>query len=135
MSSNLVRTILALVVGAHGIGHVLFLLPLVGIADWGQSTRSWLLSGTGGNLVARMIGSIVWVAATLGFIVVAAGILGQLDWWRNLAIAFSAISILGLVLFWKNPASSSAFSALLFDVAVLVALLVFRWPSANLIGT
>ena len=37
------RVIVALLVGAHGVGHILFLLPLWGMADWGQSARSWLL--------------------------------------------------------------------------------------------
>ena len=133
MNNSLLRAILAIVVGAHGIGHILFLVPLLGIADWGQSTCSWLFSGTGGNLAARILGSMVWIAATLGFIAVAVGLFGQTDWWRGLAIVSSGLSILGLVLFWNNPATSSAFFALIFDIAVLISLLILRWPSSTLI--
>jgi len=41
----MLRTALTLIIAAHGIGHILFLVPLLGIADWGQSARSWLLTG------------------------------------------------------------------------------------------
>lgn len=61
--SNWLRIVLALVVGAHGIGHILFVMP-------------------------------------------------------------------GLVLFWTRPSTSPAISALIFDVLVLTALLIFHWPTA-----
>jgi len=134
MSNELWRTILAVVVGAHGIGHVLFLVPLLGIADWGQSTRSWLLTDRVGDRVTRIVGSLLWLAATLGFVAVAVGIFGQQEWWRGLAVGSAAVSIVGLVLFWSDSAASSAFSALAFDVAVLVALLVLNWPPSSLVG-
>jgi hypothetical protein len=134
MSNMIWRIILAVVVGAHGIGHVLFLVPLLGIADWGQSTGSWLLAKLGRDVVTRIVGSLLWLAATLGFVAVAVGILGQQEWWRSLAIGSAAVSILGLVLFWSRPVSSPKLSALLFDIVVLVALLVLRWPPSSLIG-
>jgi hypothetical protein len=118
---------LALVVGAHGIGHLLFLMPLLGVADLGQSTRSWLL---GSNLLAKGAGSLIWIVATAGFIAVALGILNTSGWWRALAIASSAISIAGLVLFWGRPASSPALSALVFNLLVMGSLLVLHWPAA-----
>jgi hypothetical protein len=134
MSNDLWRTILAAVVGAHGIGHVLFLVPLLGIADWGQSTRSWLLTDRAGDGVTRIVGSLLWLAAMVGFVAVAVGIFGQQEWWRGLAVGSAVVSSLGLVLFWSDSAASSAFSALAFDVAVLVALLVLNWPPSSLVG-
>jgi len=134
MSNEMWRIILAVAIGAHGIGHVLFLVPLLGIADWGQSTRSWLLSNLGGDVVTRIVGSLLWLAATVGFVTVAVGMFGQQEWWRGLAIGSAAVSILGLVLFWGAPVSSSTFFPLLFDIAVLVALLLLRWPPSSLVG-
>jgi hypothetical protein len=134
MSNEVWRTILAVVVGAHGIGHVLFLVPLLGIADWGQSTRSWLLTDLVGDGVTRILGSLLWLVAIVGFVAVAVGMFGQVGWWRGLAVGSAAVSILGLVLFWSNSAASSAFSALTFDVAVLGALLLLRWPPSSLVG-
>lgn len=127
----MLRAVLALVIGAHGIGHILFLVPLLGIADWGQSTRSWLLTGESS---ARLIGSILWVVATIGFCAAVFGLWSQLPWWRNVAIAAAIVSTIGLVLFWANPVSSSAVFALAFNVIVLGALLLAHWPSIEAVG-
>jgi len=127
----MLRAVLALVIGAHGIGHILFLVPLLGIADWGQSTRSWLLTGESS---ARLIGSILWVVATIGFCVAVFGLWSQLSWWRNVAIVAAIVSTIGLVLFWANPVSSSAVFALAFNVIVLGALLLAHWPSIEAVG-
>jgi hypothetical protein len=121
------RIALALVVGAHGIGHVLFLAPLLGVAGWGQSARSWLLGDSG---LARGMGSIIWLAAIAGFIAVTIGILSESSWWRTLAIISALVSILGLALFWSTPASSPALSALVFNLLVMGSLLVLHWPPA-----
>jgi hypothetical protein len=134
MSNDTLRVILAIVVGAHGVGHILFLVPSLGIADWGQSTQSWLLTNALGDTLTRLIGAAIWLVATLGFCAVAVGIFTQTEWWRSLAVVSAVVSIVGLVLFWANPAASSAYFALAFDAAVLVALLVFHWPSTEMIG-
>ena len=101
MSNEMWRIILAVAIGAHGIGHVLFLVPLLGIADWGQSTRSWLLSNLGGDVVTRIVGSLLWLAATVGFVTVAVGMFGQQEWWRGLAIGSAA----GIKSAFKDSAS------------------------------
>jgi hypothetical protein len=134
MSNDTLRIILALVVGAHGIGHILFLVPSLGIADWGQSTQSWLLTNALGDTLTRLIGAAIWLLGTLGFGVATFGIFTQTEWWRSLTVASSIVSIVGLALFWANPAASSAFFAFAFDAAVLVALLVFHWPSTTVVG-
>jgi hypothetical protein len=119
---NLIVTIAVL---AHGIGHVLFLVAPFGIVA-GQSTRSWLLSPIG-NWLAVGAGSVIWIVAIVGFSVAAVGFWTHTDWWRALAIVSSIVSGAGIILFWSNPPSSPAISALVFDVIVLATLLVFRW--------
>lgn len=121
------RLVLALVVGAHGVGHVLFLASSLGIAGWGQSARSWLL-GDGG--LARGLGSLVWLLATAGFVAAAIGVFGESEWWRTLAIVSALISIVGLILYWTSPATSPAISAFVFNLLVLGALLVLKWPAS-----
>lgn len=121
------RIVLALVVGAHGIGHILFLVPLWGGTDWGQSTQSWLL---GEGSAARWVGTLIWVAALLGFGAVAAGIVDNSEWWRTVAVVSSLVSIVGLILFWSSPVSSPAVSALVFNLVVMGSLLVLHWPPA-----
>ena len=127
----MVRTILALVMAAHGIGHILFLVALLGIADWEQSTRSWLLTGQTG---ARWLGSIVWIAALVGFCAAVYGLWDQQAWWRDAAVVAAIVSTSGLILFWVNPPSSSVVFALAFNLALLVSLLLLRWPSADTVG-
>lgn len=104
------------------------------MADWGQSAHSWLLTGTLGDTLARLIGAAIWLAGLVGFGAVAVGIFTQTDWWRSLAVISSIISIAGLILFWANPVASPVVSALVFDAVVLTALLVFHWPPATVIG-
>lgn len=134
MSGGTWRTILALAVAAHGVGHVLLLVPCLGIAQWGQSSHSWLLSGAMGDSLTRLIGSLLWLAVVAGFAAAGVGLLGQRDWWRTLAVAASVVSLLALGLFATGIDSQPLLSAALMDVAILVALLWVRWPSADLIG-
>ena len=134
MSQTVWRAVLTLVLGAHGLGHMVFLVSTLGIADWGGPSHSWLLAGLCGGAVVRIAGSLIWFLALAGFIAAAIGLFAQLEWWRTVAIASASVSLLGLVLFWTNPPISSILSAGLFDLVVLVALLVVRWPSANLVG-
>ena len=123
--STFLRIVLAIVVGAHGIGHILFFVPLLGVADWGQATQSWLLAD---GWLAKGLGGLIWLAATLGFAAAAFGIFQEMAWWRTVAIVSAAVSALGLILFWANPVSSPTFSALVFNLLVLGSLLLFHWP-------
>ena len=122
---NWLRVMLALVAAAHGVGHLLFLLSLLGVAEWGQPSRSWLL---GDAWLAKGLGSLIWLVATAGFIAVAVGIFNESAWWRSLAIISSVTSCLGLFLFWVNPTTSPAVSALIFNLLVLGSLIVLHWP-------
>jgi hypothetical protein len=132
MSSEIWRIILAVVVASHGIGHVLFLVPCLGIAQWGQSSRSWLLTNLIGDTPTRAIGSLLWLAATVGFIAAGFGIWAGQPWWRTLAVGSAVISLLTLALF-GGGLIGSAVNAAAFDVIVLVALLLLRWPPTSLV--
>lgn len=95
--------------------------------------RSWLLS-----LLGLEKAPITWVVGFLwlvgGLLLMAAG-LGAMgwvipvEWWRNLAIAGGAISLLMLVVY-LHPLM---LAGTLASVAVLVALVWARWPSSTLV--
>lgn len=125
--SNWLRIGLAVVVAAHGIGHILFLMPLISSTNWGQVSQSWLL-GDGG--LARGVGTVIWLVSLVGFLAAAFGIFRETDWWQTAAIVSAAVSTVGLVLFWSSPPTSPAISALIFNLLVLAALLIFHWPTA-----
>lgn len=125
------KILLILVVLMHGIGHVLFLVPLFTNNNWGQSTQSWLV---GSDTLAKIVGSIIWIAAIIAFLGVTYGMVSEQAWWRTTAIGASLISAIGIVLFWRNPVSSSAIFALITDIAIIIALVALHWPSDEMIG-
>ena len=134
MSGGTWRIILTLVIVAHGIGHVLFLAPCLGIAQWGQSAHSWLLTRTLGDGATRVIGSLLWLVVIAGFVTASVGLLGQHTWWRTLASASAGASLLAMLLFASRGSMQPVLSAALVDIAILVALLWVHWPSVDLVG-
>ena len=118
LSHDAWKSILTIVVAAHGIGYALFLAPLMGIATWGQSTRSWLLSPALGNAVAQGIGSLLFLAVTIAFLATGFGTFTETAWRRTLAVASAAVSLLALALFVDGRPNQSALSAAAFDVII-----------------
>jgi hypothetical protein len=133
---DLVRFGLALVVFAHGVGHLLFLGPVLGLGNWAdQSGDSWVLTGAIGEPATRVIATVLWSAVIVLFVAGVAGFLGATEWWRPVTIAAAGLSIAGIVVFWGGIAPSSAIFALIADIVILGALLVAHWPTAELAGS
>ena len=133
---DLLRIAVALVVFAHGVGHILFLGPVVGLGNWaGQTGQSWLLTGVLGESATRAIATLTWSAVIVLFIAGVGGFLVGAEWWRGVTVAAAALSIAGIVVFWGGLATSSAIFALIADVAILAGLLVVHWPSTELAGS
>ena len=131
----MLKLVLAVVVLFHGVGHLLFLGSSLRLVDWaGQTSHSWLLTGSIGDGPARAIASTIWVATIVLFVAGVGGFLLDTAWWRPVTVAASIVSIAGIVLFWDGLATSSAAFALAFDVVLLVSLLVVHWPAAEAIG-
>jgi hypothetical protein len=134
MSSDLWRILIGAVIAAHGVGHVFFLVPTVGLAQWGGLTgRSWLLSGRIPEMAVKIAGAVLWLLAIVGFVAAGVGVWSQQEWWRDVAVASSAVSLLAVALF-AQP-GQQFLSAGVMDVIILVALLVFHWPAAALVGS
>ena len=134
MSGGFWRIVVALVILAHGIGHVLFLAPCLGFTQWGSPAHSWLLTRALGDAPTRVIGSLLWLVVIAGFMAAGVGLLGQYGWWRTLAVASAGVSLLALVLFLNGGQVQPVLSAALMDVAILVALLLVHWPAVDLVG-
>lgn len=134
MAMNLVPTILGIALVAHGVGHMLWLVSLLGMADWRQVTDSWLITPRFGCYVTQAVGTIIWLAAIGAFLAAAFGVFVGVPWWREAAVIGSIVSLLGLFLFWKNPPTQGVIAATIVDIALLVALLIFDWPTAAMIG-
>jgi hypothetical protein len=133
---DLIRLGLALVVFAHGVGHLLFLAPVIGLGNWAEQTgESWILTSAIGEPATRVIATILWSAVIVLFVAGVAGFLGGTEWWRTVTIAAAALSAVGIVAFWGGIATSSAVFALIADIVILGGLLVAHWPSTELAGS
>jgi uncharacterized membrane-anchored protein YitT (DUF2179 family) len=133
MSNILWRILIAIVIAGHGVGHIFFLVPTLGLAEWGLAGRSWLLSDHVPGAGVKVVGGALWLLAIAGFVAASIGVLSQQEWWRGVAVASAAVSLLGLVLF-AQPLQP-IYSAGLMDLATLVALLLIRWPTVELVGS
>jgi len=110
-----VRSVLGLLLIAHGLVHLLWLAPSDDPAWPFRLDRSWLVPGaartpTAGVLIALVVGGF----ALLGLAVW--GVPGLTSIWPVLAIAASVASLATMVLFWDRQ--------LLWGVAIDVAFIV-----------
>lgn len=131
----MVKIVIAVVLLAHGIGHVLGPLQVAKVAQVNPTWTgdSWLLTGVAGQTVSNVIGLVLWVAAMVGFVAAAAVVMGWLpaSWWVPLAVGSSVVSLLAIALFPNAFPLTSTVGAVVVDVVVLAAVVVLKWaPTA-----
>lgn len=129
------RFVIAAVLFAHGIGHVMGPLQIFKVAvinpTW--SGDSWLLTGVAGQTFSQAVGLVLWTTALIGFLAAAAVVMGWLpaEWWTPLALVASVASLVAIALFPAAFPTASTIGAVVVDVAVLLAVLWFHWaPTA-----
>lgn len=127
------RWVVAVVLLAHGVGHVLGVLPLFGVSANGPwHNRSWLLAGGSAEVVGRWLAPLMWVVAVAAFVVVGLGVLGigvQGAPWRSVAVAAAVVSAVAVVVFWNGfPTIVNKAGALAVDAALVWW--VLRIPAA-----
>ena len=126
------------------VGVFLILHGLVHLLYFGQSARyfelqpgliwpagSWAFSRPLGDNATRMLASILCALAALGFVIGAVGLLASQSWWRAAAVISAVLSAVLYILFWNGRLQHLDHQGgigVLLDVAILVAVLVFRWP-------
>jgi len=129
------RFIFGIFIVLHGLVHLLY---------FGQSTRyfelkpgmlwpdgSWVFSRLLGNEAARNLASISLILAAMGFIVGGIGILASQAWWRPVVVSAATFSSIVYVVFWNGKMKNldaQGVVGILIDVAILLAVLIFRWP-------
>lgn len=116
--------VVAVVLLAHGVGHVLGLLPLFGVRATGSwHNRSWVLGGGSAEAIGRWLAPVVWVVAVAAFVVVGLGVLDVgvhgLPW-RALAMVAAVVSAAAIVVFWNGfPTIVNKAGALAVDAALV----------------
>ena len=119
----------------HGLVHLLY---------FGQSARrfelrpgmvwpdgSWAFSKLLGDKTTRNLASTASIIAALGFVASGVGVLISQVWWRPLVVAATTFSSVAFILFWNGKLRQLADQgavAILINLAILVAVLVFQWP-------
>jgi hypothetical protein len=132
----MVRFVFGAFIVLHGLVHLLY---------FGQSQRlfelqpgmvwpegSWAFSELLGDEATRWLASIACVLAAIGFAVGGTALFARQDWWRRVVAGAAAFSSVVLILLWNGKAQKLADQggiALLINSAILVAVLVLRWPS------
>ena len=135
MSDGTLRLLIGGVLLLHGLGHggafgaLLWTRTGKGAGGW-LPARSWLFTSLS-PAAARGVASVFWIASLLGFAAAALGFWGILvpdSAWRPLAVAFSVVSITGIVLFIGNWPPFNTLTALAVNLAVLITQLWMHWP-------
>ena len=131
----MVKILVAVVLFAHGIGHVLGPLQVfkVTVANPSWNGDSWLLTGATGQTFSNVIGLALWIAAMVGFVAASAVVMGWLpaSWWIPLAVGSSVVSLVGIALFPNAFPMTSTVAAAVVDVVVLAAVVLLKWtPTA-----
>jgi hypothetical protein len=132
----MVRIVVGLFLVLHGLVHLLYFgqsqrfFELQSGMIWpdGSAAFSRLL----GDAAARGLASVACVLAALGFVVGGAAILGGQSWWRQVVVIAAGFSAVIWVLFWNGSLQKLAdqgLIAILINLAILLAVLVLRWPS------
>ena len=130
------RIIFGVFIILHGLVHLLY---------FGQSARyfelkpgmvwpdgSWALSKLLGNETARTLVSISLILAAVGFIIGGVGLLMNQAWCRPVVAGAATFSSLVYILSWNGRMQTldgQGVVGILIDVAILLTMLIFRWPA------
>jgi len=141
MSAQTTKLLIAGALLLHGLGHTGALGALIAhgrghFTGFWRPARSWLFP-TLAAPSARTVASIFWVLSTLGFVAASMsfwGILVPGEAWRQLAVASSIVSMLGIALFWGTWPAFNTVAALAMNIAVLVTQLWLHWPPQAMFG-
>jgi hypothetical protein len=128
MDATLVKAVVAGVLGAHGLGHVMGWMPALGVVRLeGVSGSSQLLAGVVGEGAMRIVAVGLFALPTIGFVAAAVGLLLGPQWWRPVAAASATVSLAATALFPNAFPLNSTIGSLAVNGLVLYGLLVADW--------
>jgi hypothetical protein len=122
----------------HGLVHMLY---------FGQSQKyfelqpgmtwpdgSWALSGFWGNDTTRSLAGILCVLVAVILVVGGIGLLAKWELWRSIVVGGTLLSTVAYLLLWNGKMQrldNQGFIGILINLAILVALLIFKWPKLD----
>jgi hypothetical protein len=120
------KILFVLLLVMHGLAHMAGPVGFWSSGSQAFAEKAWLFSKglTAHSAVGRAFG-LVWILAVLGFVGAGLGLLFGQEWWRTLALAAAAISLVSIVP-WVWVVPPGAWAGACFDLVILAALL-FPW--------
>ena len=119
----------------HGLVHLLYsgqsakLFELQKGMVWPDG--SWAFEGLVGNETTRILAIGACILAAVGFVVGGIALFATQSWWRPVIVIVASFSAVIFILFWDGQLQALAnkgLFAIIINMAILVALLAFRWP-------
>lgn len=100
--------------------------------EMGWTGRSWLFTGLLDDSATRSLTGRLYLLTAVALVVSGIALVFQLDWWRPLLLGSAAFSAALTVLMWDGSLQLLVYKGLigaLISGAILLALLVLKWPS------
>lgn len=129
------RFALGTFVALHGLVHLLYvgqaaqLFKLQAGMFWPDG--SWAFSRLLGESATRSLAGVVCALAAVGFAAAGIATMTMQGWWRWAIGGSAAFSGLAFLLLWNGKMqmlSNNGIFAIIINVALILAVLVFRWP-------
>ena len=101
-------------------------------AEMSWPDDSWAFTRLFGDRATRVLASAACVLVAVVFVAGSVGLFATQAWWRPVVVGSAAFSAAIFILFWDGhlqALASKGLFAIIINAAILVALLVFRWPA------
>ena len=133
----MLRFVISLFIVLHGLVHLWYFTLSQRLVEFkpemGWSGRSWIFTNFLGDSTTRSLASVLYVLATIAFVVSGIGILLRAEWWRPVLVGSAVFSAAIILLLWDGGLQLLVNKGLVgftISVMILVALLLLNWPSA-----
>jgi len=131
----MLRVLFGVFILSHGLVHLWYVTLSQRLVQFqpemGWTGESWLFSPLLGDAATRLLATVLYSLAALGFVAGGIGVFAQQAWWRPVVIGSAAFSAAIILLFWDGSLQMIVEKGLLgflINAALLIALLVFDWP-------
>jgi hypothetical protein len=133
----MLRFVISLFIVLHGLVHLWYFTLSQRLVEFkpemGWSGRSWIFTNFLGDSTTRSLASVLYVLATIAFVVSGIGFLVRAEWWRPVLVGSAVFSAAIILLLWDGGLQLLVNKGLVgftISVMILVALLLLKWPSA-----
>lgn len=131
----MLRTLLGIFILLHGLVHLWYVVLsqrlVTNLPNVGWTGKSWVFTNLLGDAATRSLISVLYILATIGFLVGGMGVLARTEWWRTALLLSAGLSAATILLFWDGETAllvEKGFLGFLISIAVLAAILLFNWP-------